>query len=122
LIDSEGNVDTLPQFRRTVAAAGLEGTVIGVIGASESVAQNWSTPLGFVFIDGGHSAEAAHTDLRRWGAHVVPGGYLAIHDVFPDPADGGRPPFDIYQEALSSGRFEERSATGSLRVLQKVAG
>jgi hypothetical protein len=44
---------------------------------------------------------------------------LAIHDVFPDPADGGRPPYeDIYLPALASGRFTELSATGSLRVLR----
>jgi len=45
-----------------------------------------------------------------------------IHDVFPDPADGGRPPYEqIYLPALASGDFTEISATGSLRVLQRVA-
>ena len=49
------------------------------------------------------------------------GGTLAIHDVFPDPADGGRPPYEqIYLPALESGQFEEIGATGSLRVLRRV--
>ena len=45
------------------------------------------------------------------------GGLLAIHDVFPDPADGGRPPYEeIFLPALESGRFTLVSAAGSLRV------
>ncbi len=49
------------------------------------------------------------------------GGTLAIHDVFPDPADGGRPPYElIYRPAIESGRFEQLSAMGSLRVLRRV--
>ena len=73
-----------------------------------------------VFIDGGHSREAADADYEGWAGHVVPGGLLAIHDVFPDPADGGRPPFEIYERALASGRFEESGAVLSLRLLRRL--
>jgi hypothetical protein len=52
----------------------------------------------------------------------MPGGLLAIHDVFPDPADGGRPPYEIYRRALGSGTFEEVETVGSLRVLRRVSG
>ena len=115
-----GKMDTLPIFRRTVHDAGLEGTVIAVVGDSPSVARAWATPLAFLFIDGGHGDEPARLDFELWTPHVVPGGVLAIHDVFPDPADGGRPPYErIYVPALESGRFEEISATGSLRVLRR---
>jgi hypothetical protein len=48
------------------------------------------------------------------------GGILAIHDVFPDPADGGRPPYELYCRALESGAFEDISAAGSLRVLVRT--
>jgi hypothetical protein len=51
---------------------------------------------------------------------VVRGGWLAIHDVFPDPADGGRPPYDIWRAALGSGEFAEDGARGSLRLLRRV--
>jgi pyruvate dehydrogenase E1 component beta subunit len=41
-----------------------------------------------VFIDGGHGVEPARADYQGWAPQVAPGGILAIHDVFPDPADG----------------------------------
>jgi predicted O-methyltransferase YrrM len=116
-----GRMDTLPIFRRTVHDAGLEGTVVALVGDSPTVARFWTTPCALVFIDGGHGAEPAATDFRVWTPHVAPGGFLAIHDVFPDPADGGRAPYEqIYLPAVGSGRFSEVSATGSLRVLQRV--
>lgn len=116
-----GRIDTLPFFRRTVLDAGLEDTVVAVVGDSPTVARWWATPLALCFIDGGHGHEPAHRDYEQWTPHVVEGGYLVIHDVFPDPADGGRPPFEIYCRALGSGAFTELGATGSLRVLQRIA-
>jgi predicted O-methyltransferase YrrM len=122
LVDPElGVMDTLPHFRRTIFDADLESVVIAVVGDSPTVAAHWSTPLGFLFIDGGHGSEPAHRDYEGWVPHVEVGGTLAIHDVFPDPADGGRPPFELYSRALESLAFEEVSATGSLRVLRRIA-
>jgi predicted O-methyltransferase YrrM len=113
-------MDTLPKFRETVRAAGLEEVVIAIVGRSETVASHWSTPLGLVFIDGGHSEEAAQGDYEGWARHVLPGGLLLIHDVFPDPAEGGRAPFHVYRRALDSGPFVELRAVDSLRILQRV--
>jgi MMP 1-O-methyltransferase len=116
-----GLMDTLPVFRRTVHEAGLERHVVAVVGDSPLVSAHWTTPLAFLFIDGGHGEEPARLDFEGWTPHVVPGGLLAVHDVFPDPADGGRPPYEqIYLPALRSGRFREVSATGSLRVLERL--
>ncbi len=122
LIDpTTGRLNTLPTFLRTMREADLEGTVIGVVGLSPIVAAHWETPLAFLFIDGGHGVEPARSDYESWTPKVVVGGTLAIHDVFPDPADGGRPPYEqIYKPALESGLFEETGATGSLRVLRRV--
>ena len=118
-----GKMDTLPLFRRTVYQAGLEDSVIAVVGESARVARLWTTPLAFLFIDGGHGIEPARQDYELWTPHVAPGGTLVIHDVFPDPEDGGRPPYEeIYLPALASGLFTETSATGSLRVLQRTGG
>jgi MMP 1-O-methyltransferase len=121
LVDPEvGKMDTLPVFRRTVHDAGLEATVVAVVGDSHTVARAWATPLAFLFVDGGHGDEPARLDFELWTPHLRPGGVLAIHDVFPDPADGGRPPYErIYLPALRSGRFEEVGAVGSLRVLRR---
>ena len=116
----DGRLDTLPHWRRAVADAGLEGVVVGVVGDSPTVAACWRTPLAFCFIDGGHGEEPAWADFRGWAPHVTPGGWLAIHDVFPDPADGGRPPYELWVAALGSGEWEEDGACGSLRVLRRV--
>ncbi len=116
-----GRMDTLPVFRRTVFDAGLEEVVVAVVGDGPRVAGSWSTPLSLLFIDGGHGAEPARLDYELWTPHVAEGGLLAIHDVFADPAAGGRPPYEqIYLPALASGRFAELWSVGSLRVLQRT--
>src|SRR3954468_5329472 len=120
--EGTGRMDTLPFFRRTVADAGLEDVVVAVVGQSETVAAHWRTPLSLLFVDGGHGDVPAHADYTGWAPWVMPGGLLAIHDVFPAPADGGRPPYDVYLRAVASGAFEEREVVGSLRVLERVSG
>ena len=122
LVDAAiGKMDTLPWFRRTIHDAGLEGTVVALVGDSPAVARAWATPLAFLFIDGGHGVEPARLDYELWTPHVAVGGIFCIHDVFPNPKDGGRPPYEqIYKPAMKSGRFEELEAVGSLRVLRRV--
>ena len=122
LVDpATGRMDTLPIFRRTVHDAGLEGTVVALVGDSPTVGAVWATPLALLFIDGGHGPEPAHRDYEIWVPHVVIGGRLLIHEVFTDPADGGRPPYEIYCRAMASGAFRELAAVGSLRVLERTA-
>jgi len=116
-----GRIDTLPFWRAAVDGAGLGGCVVGVVGDSPVAASRWGTPLDLCFIDGGHGAQPAWADYRGWAPHVAVGGWLAIHDVFPDPAEGGRPPYELFCAALDSGEFEEDGACGSLRVLRRVA-
>jgi hypothetical protein len=114
-------MDTLPFFRASIHDAGLEADVVAVVGRSPVVARYWSSPIAFVFIDGGHAEGHARADYLGWSPHVAVGGTLAIHDVFPDPADGVRPPFEqIFVPAVESGRFRLASATGSLRILHRV--
>jgi predicted O-methyltransferase YrrM len=114
-------MDTLPFFRRTVHDAGLEDVVVALVGHSATVAATWTTPLSMLFIDGGHGEQPADDDYAGWTPKVAVGGLLIIHDVFPDPADGGRPPYErIYLPALESGAFVELNAVGSLRVLRRI--
>jgi len=121
LVDpAAGRIDTLPSLRATVTAAGLEDHVVVVVGRSADVARLWGTPLGLVFIDGGHTEQAAITDYEGWAPWVARGGALAIHDVFSDPAEGGQAPYRIYRRALDSGAFTEVRAEGSLRLLERT--
>ncbi|MGZ4449402.1 MAG: class I SAM-dependent methyltransferase [Nocardioides sp.] len=123
LVDPElGLMDTMPFFRRTIALAGLEDRVVAVVGASTTVSAHWRTPLSMLFIDGGHAEVHAQNDYTGWAPWLATDGLLVIHDVFPDPADGGRPPYHVYLRALESGDFEEVGALGSMRVLRRVRG
>jgi predicted O-methyltransferase YrrM len=117
-----GGLDSLAEFRRTMTRAGLDDCLVAVVGRSAVVARHWHEPLGAVFIDGGHSEAAAQADYESWAPHVVERGLLLIHDVFPDPAAGGRPPYHVYLRALDSGAFGEQPGCGSLRVLRRLAG
>ena len=116
----DGRLNTLPTWQRTIADAELESTVIGLVGPSLVIAAHFAEPLDIVFIDGGHAEDVAWADYRAWAPKVVPGGLLMIHDVFEDPSDGGRPPYDIYLEAIASNEFTQIGEEGSLRVLKKM--
>ena len=123
LVDPELELmDTLPTFRRTIAHAGLEDQVVAVIGRSTTVSAHWRTPLSLLFIDGGHAEVHAQNDYSGWAPWVMAGGRLVIHDVFPDPADGGQPPYHVFLRALESGAFTEVEALGSMRVLERTSG
>ena len=123
LVDPEvGRLDTLPHFRRTVARAGLEEQVVAIVGRSTAVSALWRTPLSLLFVDGGHTDEHAGNDYEGWGRWVTRGGLMVIHDVFPDPADGGQAPYRIYLRALDSEDFVETGSLGSMRVLTRVRG
>ncbi|MEV6108323.1 class I SAM-dependent methyltransferase [Streptomyces sp. NPDC051940] len=120
VVDAElGLMDTLPSFRRTLHRAGLEDHVLALVGRSPQAAKLWGAPLGLVFVDGGHTDEHATADYEGWAPHLAVDGLLAIHDVFPDPADGGQAPYRVYVRALESGEYDEVSVTRSLRVLRR---
>ena len=118
--EARKQMDTFGVFRQTMALAELETTVVPIVAPSKVAGRHWQTQLGLVFIDGGHSAVAAHEDYETWAPLVHNGGLLLIHDVFPDPADGGRPPFEIYERALAEGAFEQVDMVKSLAILQRV--
>jgi len=113
-------LDTFPEFRANMDRAGLADTVVPIVAPSAVAARGWATPLSFVFIDGGHSMEAALADYRAWAPHLMIGGVLAIHDIFPDPADGGRPPYEIWRLALGSGLFEEIEMVKTLGFARRI--
>ena len=120
LTDNEGHFDSLPEFRRNLKTHAAEDVVIPVVSTSATLADHWTTPLGFLFIDGGHSLDAALTDYRNWSQHVQRGGLLVIHDVFTSTSKGGQAPHAIWRLARQSGLFEEVGALQSLRALRRL--
>jgi len=120
LLEAEtGLIDTFRFFRKTMSDLELEDTVVPIVSRSEVAARSWGTPLGMVFIDGGHTFEAAITDYTCWTPHILPGGFLAIHDIFPDPSKGGQAPLHIYNLALDSGLFIELPMVNTLGILKR---
>ena len=121
LFDSrEGNINSLPLLRETLKKAGLEDNVVPMVTRSGVAARNWATPLGLVFIDGGHSYETALADYLNWSPHLLPGGLLVFHDIYTDPAKGGQAPWEVYKLALKSGKYLELPMVNSLGSLRKL--
>jgi hypothetical protein len=119
LDSSTGRMDTLPFLRHTLHDAGLESTVSVLVASTQQVAPWWTSPLRFLFLDGNHTEPVAQHDYGAFAPHVVTGGTLAIHDVFPDPRDGGRPPWNVFRRAIDSGAFVPTGECGSLRILKR---
>jgi predicted O-methyltransferase YrrM len=120
LFDHElGRVDTLKEFRKTIEKAGFDDTVVPIVCRSDVAARTWATPLSLVFIDGGHSYEAVYTDYSAWAGHIMPDGYLLIHDIFKDPEKGGQAPYHVYKLAVASGLFKELPMIKTLGVLKR---
>ena len=121
LINAEGNgIDTLPFFLETIEKSKLDKFVIPIVSSSEEAYQDFTLNFDMIFIDGGHSEKAAQKDYELWSKRITKGGLLAIHDVFPNPEDGGRPPYNIYKRALESGNFKKLEMIKTLGLLKKV--
>lgn len=116
----EEQFDSFKEFRRNIARAGLNDTVVPLVSSSDVASRCWNTPLAMVFIDGGHSLEAALTDYRCWAGHIQRGGILAIHDLFDKPEEGGQAPIAIYRLALASGLFSQLERADSLALLRRL--
>ena len=120
LLDQEtGKIDTLRLFRKTIADFDLGDSVIPIIGRSEVIGRAWNTPLSLIFIDGSHAYESVLNDYQIWSKHLLPGGYLVFHDIFPDPSDGGQAPYLVYQKAVASELYDVRPLFKSLGVLKR---
>ena len=115
--NSIGLMDSFKEFRNNMRAAKLDDTVVPIVSTSQVASRQWSTPLSMVFIDGGHSLDAAMTDYRSWASHIQLGGILAIHDNFPNPDEGGQAPYTIYKLAKAAGLFEELPMVNTLGLL-----
>ena len=114
-------MDSFPAFRQAMTRAHLDDTVVPIVSSSLVASRQWATPLGMLFIDGGHSEHAAQTDYRCWVKHLLPGAILAIHDIFPNPEDGGQAPYNIWKLAEASGLFEALPTVNTLGIFRRLA-
>jgi predicted O-methyltransferase YrrM len=115
-----GRLETLPSLRHTLWDAQLDDVVSVLVATTQQVAPWWTTPLTLLFLDGNHTTEVAQHDYAAFARHLVTDAILCVHDVFDDPADGGRPPYEVVQRALGSGCFVQEEQHGSLRVLRRT--
>jgi predicted O-methyltransferase YrrM len=116
--EKTSTINTFPFFRQTLVLAGLKDTVVPIVCASKIAGRMWKTPLSMVFIDGGHSFEAVHKDFFNWAPHLLPGGFLVIHDIFFNPEEGGQPPRQVYELAQATKRYDVLDMTKTLGVLR----
>ncbi|MBW6486668.1 MAG: class I SAM-dependent methyltransferase [Syntrophobacterales bacterium] len=117
-----GKIDTFSVFQNVLRELSLTDTVVPIVSKSSVAARLWSTPVSLLFIDGGHTFEAACADYNSWISRLLPDGILAIHDIFADRTKGGQAPRCIYNLALDSGLFAELPGAGTLGVLQRASG
>ncbi|MBF0117341.1 MAG: class I SAM-dependent methyltransferase [Desulfobacterales bacterium] len=117
--EREGKINTLGHFRKTLELFQLENTVIPIVSRSKTASQMWETPLSLVFIDGGHTFEAAFTDYDCWAKHIMKNGYLLIHDIFKKPEEGGQAPHEVYNKAIKSGLYTILPMVKTLGILKK---
>ena len=115
-----GRINTFNEFEKNIERASLLDNVVPIVAKSHIVARKWATPLSFVFIDGSHTFESAKRDYVSWAPHIIPGGFLGIHDVFFDPSQGGDAPRRVYEMALASGLFEEYKFVNTLGILKRI--
>ncbi|MBB3047291.1 putative O-methyltransferase YrrM [Litorivivens lipolytica] len=118
--EAEAQFDSFGEFRRNMAKADLHDTVVPIVSSSDVASRHWQTPLSMVFIDGGHSLEAALSDYRCWAGHIQRGGILAIHDLFDEPENGGQAPIAIFRLAVASGLFQPVERVSSLALLKRL--
>ena len=112
--------NTLPEFLKNLRSSNLGKYIIPILSKSSEASRTFSESISLLFIDGGHSHETALNDYNSWKDKICSGGLLVVHDVFPNPQDGGRPPFEIYSKAQKSKQFEDLGIYETLGILKKI--
>lgn len=69
-------------FLANLDQAGVRGRVRHVRRPSQDAGDDVDGGIDLLYIDGAHRYRPARDDIRLWGARVVPGGTILIHDSF----------------------------------------
>lgn len=110
-------VNTLPLLIKNINKIQVKN-IVPIVSNSVEIASKWDAKLGMVFIDGGHSFQAANNDYVSWSTKIKKDGALVIHDIFENPDEGGQAPFEIFQKALKN-NFEVYERVDTLACLIK---
>ena len=97
-------------FRANLERAGVAARVRHVAAFSGDAHGEVEDPIDVLYIDGAHRYHPARADVRDWGARVMDGGTLLIHDAFSSIGVTEA----IVRELVASGRFRYVGRTRSL--------
>lgn len=97
-------------FHANLRRAGVDERVRHVRRFSADAQAEAPGPIDVLFIDGAHRFGPARDDLRRWGANVVPGGRMLVHDAFSSVGVTAA----LLSGVALDGRFEYLGRSGSL--------
>lgn len=83
-------IDTSQQFLRNMQSVGVSSKVRPLIMTSLQAASEWEGgAIGFLFVDGWHSAEAVFEDGTAWAPHLARNAFVVFDDVnHPEVASG----------------------------------
>jgi predicted O-methyltransferase YrrM len=97
-------------FLANLERAGVAGRVRHVAAYSRHAHGDVADPIDVLYIDGAHRYRPARADVRDWGARVMDGGTLLIHDAFSSIGVTGA----IVRQLVASDRFRYVGRTRSL--------
>ena len=103
------------EFIRNVEGAGVSAFVEVHREFSTEVAKSWNRPIGLLWIDGDHSYAGAKADFDGFMPHLLPGGFVALHDAL-HPFSG---PIRVFvEDILRSGQFGAAGFVNSIAWAQ----
>jgi len=97
-------------FNRNLTHAGVRDRVTHVRAFSSAAHDDVRGKVDLLYIDGAHRYGPARGDIRDWGARVVPGGTMLIHDSFSSVGVT----LAILRELVPSRRWRYAGRSGSL--------
>lgn len=90
------------EFLRNIESAGVAPYIEVHRAFSSEVANIWNRPIRMLWIDGDHGYPGAKADFDGFMPHMVPGGFVAMHDALHEFAG----PIRVFvEDILRSNRF-----------------
>jgi hypothetical protein len=103
-------------FRANLERAGVAERVRHVRRSSADAHGDVDGPVALLYVDGAHRYGPARADLAGWGARVVPGGAMLVHDAFSSVGVT----LALLTECVPSSRWRYAGRTGSLAEYERA--